>query len=51
VILSWPIPETCTIDELREIILADPDALGVSVSDAGGALRIAYLMSVMVWTV
>jgi ubiquinone/menaquinone biosynthesis C-methylase UbiE len=51
VILSWPLPETSTIDELREMILADPDALGVVVRDTDGAPCIAYLMSVVVWTV
>ena len=48
-ILSWPISETHSIDELREMVIADPDALGVAVSDADGEPRIAYLMSVMVW--
>jgi ubiquinone/menaquinone biosynthesis C-methylase UbiE len=51
VILSWPISETHSIDELREMILADPDALGVAVRDVDGAPHIAYLMSVVVWRV
>jgi hypothetical protein len=50
-ILSWPISETHSIDELREMILADPDALGIAVRDAEGGPQIAYLMSVVVWRV
>lgn len=51
VILSWPISETHSIDELRAMILADPDAMGVAVRDVDGAPHISYLMSVVVWEV
>jgi len=50
-ILASTFPETCTIDELRAMVLSDADALGMALSDADGTPCIAYLMSVVVWTV
>jgi ubiquinone/menaquinone biosynthesis C-methylase UbiE len=50
-ILASTFPESCTIDELRAMVLADPDAIGLALSDEGGVPCVAYQMSVVVWTV